>query len=619
MRIVPPAFPADSAAFLRRFWNTCSIWSPSTQVDGSEGSYSSTNFMFAAKPTLADFRARSSRSWTFTALRSGGLRLPNCSTCSRSFTIRRVSPTIRSVRSRSSPSRFIERSCAAPVIPASGFLISWASISAMPIADFAAEVTECARPSRSATERLSISSRTKPGMPIIGAIWMLHWTGGLSPELTSTLLMNRSAWSARTRRNESSSGASMASLSKTGAPFSERAEALRKASAAGLTSAMTSPGSRRKPGTGSEAQRVSPKPVMRPPPSERARRAGARAPRAARRSEPPCAAGPAFPRCPCTSRGACGSPSRQARARWDRGRAAAVQPRRHLGEEPRPPLRAAPDHHPVGTRRRQRRARRLRRHDVAVRQHRNRHGLLHRPDRGPVRAPLVELAAGAPVDRDHRDPGRLGPPRELWRVDQGVVPPQPGLQRHRNGDRGHDRLDQGQRVVEVPEERRARIAAHHLLRRAAHVDVDDARTLRLDHPRRLGLPPRLAPGELHRRVPGPKIQLGPLAHAGLGLHHLLTRHHLAHDEARAEARHDPAERKIGYPRHGGEDHGPRQRDVCHFDGQMLNPCAARLSYIAIEEMANAPRHAPDALAGVARNLGNDAPLQGRIVTMRRKP
>jgi hypothetical protein len=162
---------------------------------GSEGSYSSTNFMFAAKPTIADLRARSRRSWTLTAFRSGGLRLPNCSTCSRSFTIRRASPTMRSVRSRSSPSRFIDRSCAAPVIPASGFLISCASISAMPMADLAADLAECARVRRSAVERVSISRRTKPGIPIIGAICMLHCTGGLSPQDTSTLLMKSIAWS----------------------------------------------------------------------------------------------------------------------------------------------------------------------------------------------------------------------------------------------------------------------------------------------------------------------------------------------------------------------------------------------------------------------------------------
>ena len=40
---------------------------------------------------------------------------------------------------RSSGARFIDSSCAAPEMPASGFLISCASISAMPMADFAAD------------------------------------------------------------------------------------------------------------------------------------------------------------------------------------------------------------------------------------------------------------------------------------------------------------------------------------------------------------------------------------------------------------------------------------------------------------------------------------------------
>ena len=94
--------------------------------------------MCAAKPTIAERRARSSTSCMLTARRCGGRRLPNCSTCSSSFTIRRLSPTMRSVSSRSSPVRFMPRSCAAPVMPASGFLISWASISAMPMAERAA-------------------------------------------------------------------------------------------------------------------------------------------------------------------------------------------------------------------------------------------------------------------------------------------------------------------------------------------------------------------------------------------------------------------------------------------------------------------------------------------------
>jgi hypothetical protein len=47
----------------------------------------------------------------------------------------------------------IDRSCAAPEMPASGFLISCASISAMPMADFAAVLVPIERPSRSAISR----------------------------------------------------------------------------------------------------------------------------------------------------------------------------------------------------------------------------------------------------------------------------------------------------------------------------------------------------------------------------------------------------------------------------------------------------------------------------------
>ena len=44
-------------------------------------------------------------------------------------------------------------------------------------------------------------------------------------------------------------------------------------------------------------------------------------------------------------------------------------------------------------------------------------------------------------------------------------------------DRAHHRLDQPQRMIEVAHQRRARQPARDLLRRAAHVDVDDPRAL----------------------------------------------------------------------------------------------------------------------------------------------
>jgi hypothetical protein len=74
-------------------------------------------------------------------------------------------------------------------------------------------------------------------------------------------------------------------------------------------------------------------------------------------------------------------------------------------------------------------------------------------------------------------PGGLRPAGKLRRVQGIVVPTEPRLQRHGHVDRRHHRLDQPERMVEVAHQRRAREPAHHLLGRAAHVDVDDPRAL----------------------------------------------------------------------------------------------------------------------------------------------
>ncbi len=189
-----------------------------------------------------------------TGRRSGGRMLPNCSTCSSSLTMRRVSSTIRSASSRSSAERFMAISWAAPEMPASGFLISWASISAMPMADLAADLTCIARPSRSAMSRGEITSRITSALSCIGAICRLHCTGARSPLVTSTSLMNSGDWLARARASASSIGASMESRSKAGWPIRVFVEEFRKISAAGFTSAMRLSGPISSAGSGSEAQ-----------------------------------------------------------------------------------------------------------------------------------------------------------------------------------------------------------------------------------------------------------------------------------------------------------------------------------------------------------------------------
>ncbi len=72
--------------------------------------------------------------------------------------------------------------------------------------------------------------------------------------------------------------------------------------------------------------------------------------------------------------------------------------------------------------------------------------------------------------------------------------------------RGDGRLDQRQRVVEVAHQRRTGIAAGHLARGAAHVDVDDVGAGVGRGARALRHPAGFAPGELDDVRPG----AGPL-------------------------------------------------------------------------------------------------------------
>ena len=173
--------------------------------------------------------------------------------------------------------------------------------------------------------------------------------------------------------------------------------------------------------------------------------------------------------------------------------------------------------------------------EVAVGDDRDRHRVLDGADRRPVGCPGVELAARAAVDGDHPDAGGLGAARQLGRVDRGVVPAEPHLQRHRQRRGADRRLDQGQRMVEVAHQRRAGVAARHLLGRAAHVDVDDVGAGVGRGPGALGHPVRLAAGELDDMgaVAG---ALGPEQRLGVADRQLVSGHHFRDDQPGADRR-----------------------------------------------------------------------------------
>ena len=187
---------------------------------------------------------------------------------------------------------------------------------------------------------------------------------------------------------------------------------------------------------------------------------------------------------------------------------------RHLPRQPGTALRGAADHHRVGAGDRKRLRGVVEAGDVAVDDDRNGDRLFDRADGGPVGAPVIELAAGAAVHGDHLDAGRLRTAGKLGGVDAGVIPAEPHLQRDRHAHGGNRRLDQRERMVEVAHQRRAGGAVGDLLRRAAHIDIDDGGALRLGDAGALGHAAGFAAGQLHDMDGDPR----PVAaQAGLAL------------------------------------------------------------------------------------------------------
>ena len=168
----------------------------------------------------------------------------------------------------------------------------------------------------------------------------------------------------------------------------------------------------------------------------------------------------------------------------------------------------------------------LRRIDVAIGEHRYRHGLLDRRDGLVLRLPGVQVGAGPAMYRKSLDPRLFGEPRDADAVTVVPVPAGPDLQ----GDRYVDRPDHGiedlgdQRLV--PQQGGPRCLVAYLLRRAAHVDVDDLRTEFHIALSGLGQHGRIAAGDLHRArlvlaiVDQAQARLAAVPQADVAGHHL---------------------------------------------------------------------------------------------------
>ena len=220
---------------------------------------------------------------------------------------------------------------------------------------------------------------------------------------------------------------------------------------------------------------------------------------------------------------------------------------------PRRAVVGAADHHGVGARILEDRGGVGRRGDIAIGDDRDRDRLLDPGDRPPVGLALVELAARAAMDGDHLHARLLGAAGKQRRVERRLVPAEPHLHRDRHGDRVDHRVDQRHGVVEVAHQRRAGIAAGHLLGRAAHVDVDDVGALARRDARGLGHVVGLAAGKLHHVDRQARMaDTGGAALPALG--ELAARHHLGNDQSGAVPIGAQAEGLVGDARHRRQEH-----------------------------------------------------------------
>ena len=113
-------------------------------------------------------------------------------------------------------------------------------------------------------------------------------------------------------------------------------------------------------------------------------------------------------------------------------------------------------------------------------------------------------------------------------------------------------------MIEIAHQRRAGGAVGHLLGRAAHVDVDDVRALRLSDAGAFGHPMGLAAGELHD-VDGDALPFAAHARFALALDECSARGHFRNHQTRAVALGEPAERSVGDAGHRRQNHAVRHR------------------------------------------------------------
>ncbi len=144
-------------------------------------------------------------------------------------------------------------------------------------------------------------------------------------------------------------------------------------------------------------------------------------------------------------------------------------------------------------------------------------------------------------------------------------------------------------MVEIAHQGGTGLAAGHMPRRTAHVDVDDVGAGRFRDPRAFGHPVALAAGELHDMGANAGCLTTKPGHR-LAVYEVIAGGHLGYNEPGAKARGQTPERGVGDAGHRREENPVGELNVAYF--QRLRALAIQAGHGSLVSLAAAPLRHP---------------------------
>jgi hypothetical protein len=197
---------------------------------------------------------------------------------------------------------------------------------------------------------------------------------------------------------------------------------------------------------------------------------------------------------------------------------------------------------------------------VTVADDRNIQGLDHPGDLVPVSLAGEHLGPGAGMQGKRSSPGFLHAERNGDGITGLIVPAASGLYGNRQMGGAHHGPDDLPYQVHVSQAAGAAVTLHHLLDRAAEVDVDELGLVVLgDQGSGLCHGIRISPVDLDADGALDRLELGTLQRGPDPAPNGLRAEKLGEHEVGPHSPADLAERRLGYTRHGGENQRKRMR------------------------------------------------------------